>query len=120
MLWANLHLLFWLSLFPSVTHWMGETHFAAWPVAVYGMVLMLAGCAYYVLSRLLVRRHGEGSALAHAVGRDEKGKASVLLYAAAIPLAFADPRISCAIYVAVAILWMVPDRRIEKALEHTA
>jgi uncharacterized membrane protein len=119
-LWANTHLLFWLSLIPAVTHWMGETHFAPWPVAVYGALMVLAGCAYYVLSRVLVARHGKDSALAHAVGRDEKGKVSVLLYAAAIPLAFVDPRISCAIYVAVAILWLVPDRRIEKALEHVA
>jgi len=119
-LWANLHLLFWLSLFPAVTHWMGETHFAAWPVAVYGAVMLLSGCAYFVLTRLLVALHGAESALAHAVGRDEKGKVSVLLYAAAIPLAFADPRISCAIYVAVAVLWLVPDRRIEKVMEHVA
>ena len=119
-LWANTHLLFWLSLIPAVTHWMGETHFAPWPVAVYGVVMVLTGCAYFVLSRILVARHGQDSPLAHAVGRDEKGKVSMLLYAAAIPLAFVDPRISCAIYVAVAILWLVPDRRIEKALEHVA
>ena len=119
-LWANMHLLFWLSLFPAVTHWMGETHFAPWPVAVYGAVMLLAGCAYFVLTRVLVARHGADSTLARAVGRDEKGKVSVLLYAAAVPLAFLDPRISCAIYVAVAILWLVPDRRIEKALEHVA
>jgi uncharacterized membrane protein len=119
-LWANMHLLFWLSLIPAVTHWMGETHFAPWPVALYGVVMVLCGCAYFVLSRVLVARHGAESPLAHAVGRDEKGKVSVLLYAAAIPLAFVDPRISCAIYVAVAVLWLVPDRRIEKALEHVA
>ena len=119
-LWANTHLLFWLSLIPAVTHWMGETHFAPWPVAVYGVVMVLSGCAYFVLSRVLVACHGQESPLAHAVGRDEKGKVSVLLYAAAVPLAFVDPRISCAIYVAVAILWLVPDRRMEKALEHVA
>ena len=119
-LWANLHLLFWLSLIPAATHWIGETHFAAWPVALYGVVLLLSGGAYVVLSRVLVARHGKDSALAQAVGRDEKGKVSVLLYTAAVPLAFVDPRISCAIYVAVAILWLVPDRRIEKVMEHVA
>ena len=119
-LWANLHLLFWLSLVPSVTHWMGETHFASWPVALYGAVLMLAGCAYFVLTRVLIAHHGRESALARAVGRDDKGMVSVGLYAAAIPLAFVDPRISCAVYVVVAILWLIPDRRIEKALERTA
>jgi TMEM175 potassium channel family protein len=119
-LWANLHLLFWLSLVPAVTHWMGESHFAAWPVALYGVVLMLAGCAYYVLSQVLIARHGQQSALAQAVGRDEKGKISVVLYLAALPLAFLDPRISCAVYVVVAIMWLIPDRRIETALEHTA
>jgi uncharacterized membrane protein len=119
-LWANLHLLFWLSLIPAATHWIGETHFAAWPVALYGVVLLASGGAYVVLSRVLVARHGQDSALAQAVGRDEKGKVSVLLYTAAVPLAFVDPRISCAIYVAVAILWLVPDRRIEKVMEHVA
>jgi uncharacterized membrane protein len=119
-LWANMHLLFWLSLLPAATHWIGETHFAPWPVALYGVDLLLSGVAYFILSRLLVKRHGTDSALAHAVGRDEKGKVSVLLYLAAIPLAFVDPRISCAVYVAVAILWLVPDRRIEKAMEHVA
>jgi uncharacterized membrane protein len=115
-LWANLHLLFWLSLTPFVTGWMGENHFAPWPVALYGAVLLLAGCAYFVLSRVLIARHGKESALARAVGRDVKGKVSVALYALAIPLAFVDRRLSCALYVAVAILWLVPDRRIEKAL----
>jgi uncharacterized membrane protein len=119
-LWANMHLLFWLSLIPAATHWMGETHFAAWPAAVYGAVLLMCGVAYTVLSRALVKKHGADSALAHAVGRDEKGKVSLLLYVAAIPLAFLDPRIACAIYVAVAILWLVPDRRIEKAMDHAA
>src|SRR5262245_18492065 len=119
-LWANTHLLFWLSLIPAVTHWMGETHFARWPVALYGAVLLLSGCAYFVLSRVLVALYDAESALARAVGHDEKGKVSLLLYAAAMPLAFVDPRISCGIYVAVAVLWLVPGRRIEKALEHVA
>jgi uncharacterized membrane protein len=120
MMWANMHLLFWLSLIPAATHWMGETRFATWPAAVYGVLLLMSAVAYTVLSRLLVAKHGAESALAQAVGRDEKGKVSLLLYVAAIPLAFLDPRIACAIYVAVAILWLVPDRRIEKAMDHAA
>jgi uncharacterized membrane protein len=116
-LWANLHLLFWLSLIPAVTHWMGETHFAPWPVALYGVVMTLSGVAYYVLTRVLIARHGSESALAHAVGTDVKGQVSVVGYGAAIPLAFVDPRISCAIYVVIAVMWLVPDRRIERALE---
>jgi uncharacterized membrane protein len=115
-LWANLHLLFWLSLVPAVTHWMGETSFAPWPVALYGAVMMLSGCAYYVLTRLLIARHGSDSALARAVGSDLKGQASVVLYGASIPLAFADPRVSCAIFVVVAVMWLIPDRRIERAM----
>jgi uncharacterized membrane protein len=115
-LWANLHLLFWLSLTPFVTSWMGQTNFAAWPVAAYGAVLLLAGFAYFILTRVLIRLHGSESALATAVGHDVKGKLSLLLYAAAIPLAFADPRVALALYALVAILWLVPDPRIEKAL----
>jgi uncharacterized membrane protein len=115
-LWANLHLLFWLSLTPFVTDWMGATNFAAWPVAAYGGVLLLAGCAYFILSRVLVAHHGQDSALATAVGRDRKGKLSLLIYATAIPLAFVDPRIACALYALVAVLWLIPDRRIETAL----
>ena len=99
---------------------MGETHFAPWPVAFYGVVMTLAGCAYFVLTHTLIALHGSDSPLAHAVGRDEKGKVSVVLYLAAIPLAFIDTRISCAIYVVVAIMWLIPDRRIEKALERSA
>jgi uncharacterized membrane protein len=114
-LWANMHLLFWLSLVPFVTHWMGGA-FAPVPVAAYGVVLLLAGCAYYLLSRALVADHGAGSALAAAVGRDAKGKASVLIYAAAVPLAFVEPWVACGLYVVVAVLWLVPDRRIESAL----
>jgi uncharacterized membrane protein len=119
-LWANMHLLFWLSLIPATTHWIAETHFAPWPVAVYGAVLLLSGVAYYVLTRALITLHGGQSALAHAVGREEKGMASLALYAAALPLSFVDVRIACAIYVVVAILWLIPDRRIEKSLEKTA
>jgi uncharacterized membrane protein len=115
-LWANLHLLFWLSLTPFVTDWMGATNFAAWPVAAYGAVLLLAGCAYFILTRVLVAHHGRDSALARAVGHDLKGKLSLLTYAVAIPLAFADPRIACGLYALVAVLWLIPDPRIEKTL----
>jgi uncharacterized membrane protein len=115
-LWANLHLLFWLSLTPFVTAWMGQTCFAPWPVAAYGAVMLLSGAAYALLERTLVGRHGPESALAAAVGRDVKGRASLALYMAAVPLAFADPRLSCGLYVLVAALWLIPDRRIEKAL----
>jgi uncharacterized membrane protein len=115
-LWANMHLLFWLSLVPAVTDWMGATHFAPWPVAMYGLVMLLSGIAYYVLTHVLIARHGRDSALARAVGSDIKGQASVALYAAAVALAFVEPRISCALYVVVTIMWLVPDRRIERAL----
>ena len=115
-LWANLHLLFWLSLVPFVTQWMGENNFAAWPVALYGAVLMFAGIAYYILARALVDLHGQDSALAKALGQDVKGKLSVVIYAVAIPVAFVAAWISCALYVLVAIMWLIPDRRIEKTL----
>jgi uncharacterized membrane protein len=115
-LWANLHLLFWLSLTPFVTSWMGESTFAPWPVAAYGVVLLLAGCAYFILTRVLIAHHGKESALATAVGRDLKGKVSLVIYALAIPLSFADPRFACALYTLVAVMWLVPDRRIERAL----
>ena len=115
-LWANLHLLFWLSLTPFVTSWMGNTNFGAWPVAAYGAVMLLAGFAYFILTRVLVAHQGKDSALARAVGHDIKGKLSLLLYAAAIPLAFLDPRVACALYVLVALMWLVPDRRIEGTL----
>jgi uncharacterized membrane protein len=118
-LWANLHLLFWLSLFPFVTHWTGENAFAALPVAVYGVVLLMAGLAYSLLVRALIARHGEGSVLAKAIGRDFKGNLSVLAYVLAILVSGVNRWLACAIYVAVAILWLVPDRRIERALaEH--
>jgi uncharacterized membrane protein len=118
-LWANLHLLFWLSLLPFVTHWTGENGFAALPVALYGVVLLMAGLSYTLLVRALIARHGSESVLATAIGRDFKGYVSILAYLLAIPLALVNPWLSCAIYVAVAILWLVPDRRIERALaEH--
>ena len=116
-LWANLHLLFWLSLMPFVTTWSVETGFAALPVAAYGGVLLAAGTAYFILTKAIVARHGPDSTLAKAIGRDWKGKASVAAYLAAIPLAFWCPWVAIAVYVAVAILWIVPDRRIEKVLD---
>jgi uncharacterized membrane protein len=117
-LWANLHLLFWLSLVPFVTGWMGETQFAARPVALYGTVLLLAAVAYYILTRTLISLHGRDSVLASAVGRDFKGKVSVVIYAGAILLAFVNSWSACALYVLVAIMWLIPDRRIEKTLAH--
>jgi uncharacterized membrane protein len=115
-LWANLHLLFWLSLVPFVTAWMGENQFAAAPVALYGCVLLGSGCAYYVMTRVLLASHGPDSLLARALGRDLKGRVSLLLYALAIPLAFAWPRLSGLLYATVAVIWLVPDSRIEKVL----
>jgi uncharacterized membrane protein len=115
-LWANLHLLFWLSLVPFVTGWMGESHLEAWPVALYGVVMLLAGIAYFILTRALLSNHAADSTLATAIGRDFKGKASLVIYALAILLAFVSPLLACAVYVAVAVLWLIPDRRIEKAL----
>jgi uncharacterized membrane protein len=115
-LWANLHLLFWLSLVPFVTNWMGENHFAAWPVALYGVVLLLAACAYFLLTRALLARHDADSPLAKALGSDFKGKVSVLAYVVAIPLAFVRPWMAGAIYVLTATVWLIPDRRFEKIL----
>jgi uncharacterized membrane protein len=115
-LWANLHLLFWLSLIPFVTGWMGENHFAAWPVAFYGVVLLCAAIAYFILTRVLISYHGRDSALAKALGKDFKGKVSMLFYALAIPLSFVHSWFACALYVLVAIMWLIPDRRIEQAL----
>ena len=115
-LWANLHLLFWLSLVPFVTRWMGESHFAPWPVAAYGSVLLLTGFSYVVLARVLVAHHGEDSAMAAAMGSERKGAASLTLYAAAIPAAFVHPWISCGIYAFVALMWLVPNPRLEKLL----
>jgi uncharacterized membrane protein len=115
-LWANLHLLFWLSLFPFVTGWMGENHFASAPTALYGLVLLLAAIAYWILQRAIIASQGGDSLLAKAVGRDVKGKLSPLLYALAIPAAFFDQRIAGGLYVLVALMWLVPDRRIERVL----
>jgi uncharacterized membrane protein len=115
-LWANLHLLFWLSLIPFATGWMGENHAATLPVALYGVVLLMAGFAYAILSRTLVSHHGQDSTLARAMGKDLKGKLSLLLYAVAIPLAFVNSWIAISLYVTVAIMWFIPDRRIENSL----
>jgi uncharacterized membrane protein len=112
-LWANLHLLFWLSLVPFTTGWMGENHFAALPTAVYGGVLLMAGIAFMVLEAAIIRHQGPHSKLKAAVGHDVKGKISAVLYAVAIPLAFVHQVIADAIYVFVALMWLVPDRRIE-------
>ncbi|HXV90398.1 MAG TPA: hypothetical protein VD707_03460, partial [Gemmatimonadales bacterium] len=105
-----------LSLFPFCTAWMGDSHFATVPVAAYGVVLLLAACAYYLLVRALIARHGRASALAAAIGDDRKGRASVAVYAVAIPASVITPWLSCALYLAVALLWLVPDPRIERAL----
>jgi uncharacterized membrane protein len=115
-LWANLHLLFWLSLVSFATGWMGENHFATRPVALYGVVLLLSGVVYYILSRVLTAAHGIDSQLGQALGKDTKGIASLVLYAIAIPLAFFLPLVSAALYVAVAVMWLIPDRRIEKTI----
>ena len=115
-LWANLHLLFWLSLTPFVTAWMGESRFAPWPVALYGMVLLGASIAYFILAWALVSLHGPDSAIATALGADVKGKVSMVLYAVANPLAFVRSWLACTIYVVVTVMWLVPDRRIERTL----
>jgi len=115
-LWANLHLLFWLSLFPFATAWMGENHFEAVPSAVYGVVLLMAGGAYFVLQQTIIASEGESSLLKRAVGDDWKGKLSPVLYLIAIAVTFWSPLVAQAIYVSVALLWLVPDRRIEHAL----
>ena len=115
-LWANLHLLFWLSLFPFATGWMGENHFAAAPSAFYGVVLLMAAVAYWILQQLIIAAHGRDSLLKQAVGSDWKGKLSPLIYAVAIPAAFWAQWLSQGLYVLVALLWLVPDRRIENTL----
>jgi uncharacterized membrane protein len=115
-LWANLHLLFWLSLVPFATAWMGETHFSSTPVAIYGTVLLMAGIAYFILTRALLRLHDRASRLAAALGNDFKGKISVVYYLIGVGLSFWRPAFSCAIYVMVAVMWLVPDRRIERTL----
>ena len=115
-LWANLHLLFWLSLLPFATGWMGENHFGTWPVALYSFVLIMAGAAYYILTRTLVAGHDTDSALVRAVGSDSKGKISRVIYGVGIGLTFVHPALGIAMNVLVAIMWMIPDRRIEKTL----
>ena len=115
-LWANLHLLFWLSLIPFVTGWMGEHHFEPVPVALYGIILLCAACAYYILVHALLPLHEKNSPLATAMGADFKGKISIVIYMAAIPLAFVGAGVALALYALVALIWLVPDRRVEKVL----
>lgn len=115
-LWANLHLLFWLSLFPFGTAWMGENNFANWPVALYGADLLLAAIAYFLLTQSLLRLHGEHSTLAAALGADFKGRISLAFYVIALPLAFIAAWAACAIYALVAAMWLIPDPRIENLL----
>jgi uncharacterized membrane protein len=117
-LWANLHLLFWLSLVPFVTGWMGESHLAPAPTAAYGVILLLAAIAYLLLQRAIIRQEGPDSTLAVAIGRDRKGKFSPLIYAIAIPVAFLRPWMAAALYVIGALIWLVPDRRIERRISH--
>ena len=116
-LWANLHLLFWLSLYPVVMAWAGDSHFAAVPVAAWGLVQLMSGAAYFILVRTLLAAHEKDSVLAAAIGRDFKGKASLVLYAAAVLLSFMNPTIAIAIYVLVMVMWLIPDPRIERRLE---
>lgn len=115
-LWANLHLLFWLSLVPFITAWLGENHLAPWPVALYGIVLLLAGFAYYILAKVLIAAQGSHSMLAEALGWDKKTVLSLAIYAASIPLSFVQTWIACAGYVIVAAVWLIPDRRIERRM----
>ena len=115
-LWANLHLLFWLSLIPFTTAWMGENHFSKWPVAIYGGVLLMAAIAYTFLTRALIQHHGKDSPLALALGKDFKSKISLLCYVSAVGLSFLNQWLSMALYIFVAILWFIPDRRIEKVI----
>jgi uncharacterized membrane protein len=116
-LWANLHLLFWMSLIPFVTGWTGENNFAALPVACYGAVLLFSGVAYFVLTKILVAHHGQDSALALAMGKDFKGKMSLLIYAVGIGVAFVQPWAAFMLYILVAIIWLIPDRRIERIID---
>jgi uncharacterized membrane protein len=116
-LWANLHLLFWLSLIPFVTSWIGENHLDSIPVALYGVVLWFSALAYYILVRTLMAHHSEDSLLAEAVGQNPKGTRSIFIYTAAILLSFLSPWLATLLYVAVAVMWFMPDRRIEKVVE---
>ena len=115
-LWANLHVLFWLSLTPFVTAWMGENHFAPWPVALYGVVLLFSAIAYFLLTKILIAHHGKDSTLAASIGNDRKGRLSLVIYVAAVALSFVKPWIACGCYVLVAVMWLLPDPRIEKTL----
>ena len=115
-MWANLHLLFWLSLFPFVTGWVGENHFTAVPSACYGGVLLMAAVAYYILQNLIVRLDGPGSKLAELIGTDAKGKLSPILYTTAIGVSFIRPWIAGCIYIVVALMWLIPDRRLERSM----
>ena len=115
-LWTNMHLLFWLSLYPFATAWMGENHFSTWTVALYGIVALMSGVAYYFLAHSLINLHGKDSAIAAAIGKDKKGIASILLYILGIALSFVHPLIGVACYIAVACMWFIPDQRIEKKL----
>lgn len=117
-LWANLHLLFWLSLFPFATAWMGENHFASDPTAIYGVVLFMAAVAYFILEQVIIANEGSTSPLKKVLGRDHKGKASVILYAAGIAASFWVHWIAQGIYVLVALMWLIPDRRIERVSNH--
>lgn len=117
-LWSNIHLLFWLSLVPFATAWMGENHFSKWPVILYGFILMMAGVAYYILAHCLTSIHGKDSVLAKAIGKDKKGIVSVVLYILGIIASqFINPWVGFSLYVIVAIIWFIPDRRIEKKIE---
>ena len=120
MLWANLHLLFWLSLIPFATGWMGENHFAAWPTALYGVVLLMAGVAYLILQQLIIASQGPDSVLQKAIRGDWKGKGSAVVYLIAIPLSFGPRWVSLGLYVLMALLWLIPDRRIERVLGEEA
>ncbi len=115
-LWANLHLLFWISLIPFTTAWVGENQLSAWPVALYGIDLLLAAIAYFMLAKTLISLHGQRSTLAKSIGRDTKGKISIAAYLVSVALGFVHPRIAVAGYAIVAIMWLIPDRRIERAL----
>jgi uncharacterized membrane protein len=114
---ANLHLLFWLSLVPFVTRWMGENHFSALPVALYGFILLMSAIAYFILAQSLIRHHGKESTIAIAIGKDVKGKISLVIYALAVPLSFLNAWVAFGLYIFVAFMWFIPDRRIEKVLQ---
>jgi uncharacterized membrane protein len=115
-LWANLHLLFWLSIIPFVTSWMGENHFSQWPVALYGIILVMNAIAYSILAAILVKQAGPESTLARAVGKDRKGKISIIIYLISVAAAFIQPVISLCLYTLVAVIWFIPDTRIERVL----